>query len=206
MQNAIWMHGRRACLEGCGSAVVHTGHRSVWMGVCTWFLIHTVTLPSTAVFQHRVFKWSIINEPVCSWFIPNANKILSILRRDVKVKAVSSPSLSSLSAAGVMAYLLLHAGTESIFSAGCPGHRRPVETPHSRRLHNKQKITHPVERSRLTGFDRKGRQRWSDRQPSVTIHPKHILQCLWPKYQDSIKASIPTKTMLVISPLHACCF
>lgn len=75
----------------------HTRHRSVTMGVCTWFLIHTLTLPSTAVFQHRVFKWSIINEPVCSWFIPNANKILSILQRDVKVKAVSSPSLSSLS-------------------------------------------------------------------------------------------------------------
>lgn len=57
---------------------------------------------------------------------------------------------------GVSTHLLLHAGKPSIFSAGCPGRRRPVETQHSRHL---QQQTEEITLDWVWW-----RQRWSDRQ------------------------------------------
>lgn len=112
---------------------------------------HAHTSAAAAVFQQNVLKWSIINESVCSWFTPHTNKILLFCREVSRLKqSAHSPSLSlplgnrvrehSGGEAGAegSAYLFLHAGKQSIFSAGCPVRRRPVETPHSSHLQSQR--------------------------------------------------------------------
>lgn len=130
---------------------------NVIMDTCNWFPsnsfshTHTHTSAAAAVFQQNVLKWSIINESVCSWFTPHTNKILLFCREVSRLKqSAHSPSLSlplgsrvrehSGGEAGAegSAYLLLHAGKQSIFSAGCPVRRRPVETPHSCHLQSQR--------------------------------------------------------------------
>lgn len=85
---------------------------------------HTALCCRVPAHSHQASPWP--RRPVCGRFIPHPEQTLSGLQR----------------AARVSAHLLLHAGTRSIFSAGCPGRRRPVETPHSRRLQQQtEKIT-----------------------------------------------------------------
>lgn len=102
-------------------------HMSVTAVACAYISTphaHTALCCRVPTHSHQASPWP--RRPVCGRFIPHPEQTLSGLQR----------------AARVSAHLLLHAGTRSIFSAGCPGRRRPVETPHSRRLQQQtEKIT-----------------------------------------------------------------
>lgn len=172
----------------------------------TLFLTHSHTQSSAAaVFQQNVLKLSIINESVCSWFIPHTNKIPLFCRAISRLKQSAGSLFRSLSwemewgsfqlrkHAEGLAYLLPHAGKQSVFSAGCLVHRRPVETPHSSHLQNK-KQPHSLFLSvhaRLTLITKEDKYHLTGCLRSVTTRGEHLLHCMWHKYCVWIKGWYP---------------
>lgn len=166
-----------------------------------WLLLHRLALsPLPLLCFSTVSLRSIINEEVCSWSIPHTNKILPFCREIWRLKQ-SAGSLST--------YLLLHAGRESIFSAGCPGHRRPVETPRSCCLQSKNShipsvsVQAPLSLMTKKGKDNlTGREIWQD-IPNIfntvcgenvlfqlkTAHHKNLLLVPW-MWQRAITVNV----------------